>query len=589
MKIQYKLSLSMIALSLVLLLVIAGGFDFLNHHTAIKQSLVNNEQLAERGAHHIEVHLESSADIALTLASAPALRQALQVSNAEFDQFAPEERQIKIAALNSQWRATTDVLSPFIQVYMNNSAAQLLKKQQELLPGRYGEIFLTNRYGALLATTGKLSTLAHAHKYWWQASYSDGKGRIFIDDRGFDTSVQGYVLGIVVPVYEGQEVIGILKCNINIMGPLKHIVDQFAKQGSGVMKIARSNGLIVIAPETTPLSESLPENITPLLQKKMTASAHTDHLLVATAPVPVSLGSDKIGFGGSYKSVDHIKGNTGEVWHTVILIEEDTALIEAHKTTKIIIIAGLLLAFFITIASLIWGRLLSRPLARLTQAAHKIGQGDLETQVIEKDGDEISDLAHSLNEMAANLKTTMASRQELLHEVELRIQTEKELEHQATTDELTALFNRRAFSDHMKKEVERANRYDTPLCLLMFDIDYFKKVNDTYGHDVGDYVLVEVARVARNTVRDQDIVARWGGEEFMVILPHTQEQGGVQIAERLRQAIEEYDFAEPKHITVSVGVTERQPADSCDLLISRVDLALYEAKSAGRNRVEISR
>ncbi len=579
----------MIILSLVALMIITAGFDYLNHRTIIRQTLRNSEQQATRGAHHVEVHLESSAEIALTLASAPILNQALKASNGDFGRLSGEERQKQLTALNTQWQQTSDLLSPFIQGYMTNEAAQLLRKQQELLPARYGEIFLTNRYGALVATTGKLSTLAHAHKYWWQAAYKKGKGRIFIDDRGFDTSVRGYVLGIVVPVYEGQEVIGILKCNINIMGPLKHIIDQFGGQGSGVMKIVRTNGLIVIAPDMEPLSQSLPEEMTSLLVEKQTVSAQTEEVLVATTPVAISLGSEAIGFGGSYKSIDHIKGNSGEVWHTVIVIEEHTALIEAHRTTKIIVVAGLLLAFFITLASLFWGRLLTRPLARLAQAARKIGQGNLETRVVEQNNDEISDLAHSLNEMAFNLKTTMASRQELLHEMELRIQTEKELELLATTDELTDLYNRRAFSVHMKKEVERANRYATPLCLLMFDIDFFKKVNDTYGHEIGDSVLTEIAHLAKTTVRDQDVLARWGGEEFMVILPHTDEQGALHFAERLRRAIAEHDFVKPPNVTVSLGVTERQPGDNCDLLLSRVDLALYDAKAKGRNRAEVAR
>ncbi len=588
MKIQYKLSLTMILLSLVLLIVIAGGFDYLNHHSVFRQTLLSNEQIAQNVAHHVEFHLESSIDTSLTLSSSPIIHQALVKSNSEFDQIGDSKRQEKIAALNKKWLSTGNLLAPFIQRYLGNDVAQFFRHQHELLVGRYGEIFLTNRHGVLIASSGKLTTLFHGDKNWWQASYNNGKGRIFLDDRGFDTSVEGYVLGIVVPIYNGSEVIGILKCNINILGPLKHIVDEFAHMNHGIMKIVRTNGLILIAPDAPPFAKSVTENILPLLKQKTSATLHENEKLVATTPLTLTLGSEKIGFGGTAKAPDHINGNTGEAWHVVIVQDEATVLVEAHKIRKVIIIAVLIVGLFVTLTSLIWGRILTTPLTKLSQTAKKIGQGNLEIRVAEKGRDEISNLAHSLNDMADNLKKTMASRQDLLVEMERRIETEKELAHQAKTDELTGLFNRRAYSEQMKREVERANRYDTPLCLLMFDIDYFKKVNDTYGHEVGDFVLTEVARISKNTMREQDVVARWGGEEFMVILPHTEQEGALKIAERLRSAIGGYDFAEPKQVTVSIGVTERKAGDSYDSLISRVDLALYEAKSAGRNRVEVA-
>ncbi len=586
MKIQYKLSLTMIILSLALLVVIAGGFDYLNHRNTIRHILQKNQQAASNVAHHVQVHLENSVDTTRTLSTAPLLHKALQASNKEFQQLSTEKRQEKIKILNYQWSLAGDD-SNFSLPYLDSEAALFLDRQLDLLPARYGEIFLTNRYGTLVAATNKITTLAHGHKYWWQAAFNKGQGKIFVDDRGFDHSVQGHVLGIVVPIIEDGEITGILKSNITIMGALEHIVLE-AQPAHGSMTIARTNGLIVIGSGTEPLSQYLPVEISSFLRRKVPVSAEIDERLLTSSPVQLTLGSHDVGFGGQGESIDHSKGNTGESWHIVIIQDEGAVLAEAHKTTKTLITAVLVVGLFVTVTSFLWGRVLTRPLVNLARAAQKIGQGHLETRVVEKTSDEIRDLAHSLNEMAANLKRTMASRQELLHEVELRIQTEKELERQATTDELTKLLNRRAFSVHLKKEVQRAKRYNTPLSILMFDLDYFKKVNDTYGHDIGDHVLVEVSRLVKSMVRDQDVVARWGGEEFMVILPHTEESAAMQIGERIRQTIEEHPFGTPPKVTASIGITGHRPLDNCDVLINRVDLALYNAKSAGRNRVELA-
>jgi len=154
------------------------------------------------------------------------------------------ERQSKIEILNGKW--TDEAIgSPFVLPYMTNPLAEYFKKQQQLMPDLYGEIFITNKHGAMVATTGKLSTLAHAHKYWWQECYNAGKGKIFFDDRGFDLSVQGYVIGIVIPIKEDGDIVGILKSNINILPSLGAIVKRHNETELGEMKIVRTKGLIV--------------------------------------------------------------------------------------------------------------------------------------------------------------------------------------------------------------------------------------------------------------------------------------------------------------------------------------------------------
>jgi len=162
---------------------------------------------------------------------------------------------------------------------------------------------------------------------------------------------------------------------------------------------------------------------------------------------------------------------------------------------------------------------------------------------------------------------------------------EEQLQHLSTTDPLTGAYNRRMFIELLERELQRARRYGTVFSLLMFDIDYFKKVNDRYGHDAGDRVLVEVVEICRGTVRTTDILARWGGEEFMVLMPQTESDKARSMAERLRKAVAHHAFADIESLTVSVGVTSLRQLDTIDVLLKRVDEALYAAKKAGRNRV----
>jgi two-component system cell cycle response regulator len=168
------------------------------------------------------------------------------------------------------------------------------------------------------------------------------------------------------------------------------------------------------------------------------------------------------------------------------------------------------------------------------------------------------------------------------------------LEQLAQTDPLTQILNRRALTERITAEMERALRYDSTMALLMIDLDHFKKVNDTYGHLVGDDVLRDVAQLLAETIRGSDIVARYGGEEFLVLLPETDDEGAEKFAERIREAVESHAFSnatdEPLlRLTASVGVAVFPAAriESVEDLFARADAALYRAKADGRNRVRM--
>lgn len=157
---------------------------------------------------------------------------------------------------------------------------------------------------------------------------------------------------------------------------------------------------------------------------------------------------------------------------------------------------------------------------------------------------------------------------------------------QATTDTLTGIHNRLKFNELLKAEVQRTKRYGKPLSLIMFDIDYFKRVNDTHGHQAGDYVLREIAKIISEHLRKTDMFARWGGEEFMVLVPDNDIEQAAMLAEKLRSVVERHYFGEHLRMTASFGVTGFCQDDSLEAFANKADEALYRAKKNGRNRVE---
>ena len=167
-----------------------------------------------------------------------------------------------------------------------------------------------------------------------------------------------------------------------------------------------------------------------------------------------------------------------------------------------------------------------------------------------------------------------------------------ELQRLARYDTLTGLLNRRALIEKLDEWLRHVDRYRGRLCIIMLDLDHFKRVNDDYGHQAGDHVLSTTANVIGSCVRETDFVGRYGGEEFLVILPRTDMVGGRVVAERIRTQMEntriDYDAAHALSLTVSLGVAERSDGDGVDAIVGRADVALYRAKENGRNRVELA-
>ncbi|MGV8933387.1 MAG: diguanylate cyclase, partial [Gallionellaceae bacterium] len=173
----------------------------------------------------------------------------------------------------------------------------------------------------------------------------------------------------------------------------------------------------------------------------------------------------------------------------------------------------------------------------------------------------------------------------IVRDITVRKLADEHLKELASTDVLTGALNRRRFNEVLNNELERAKRYGSTFILIIFDIDHFKRINDTFGHQAGDQVLIKLALLVAKSIRATDLFARWGGEEFTVLAAHYDTDSPVSLAEKLRMLIAEFDFAEVGTVTCSFGTTEYVVGDTEASILKRADKNLYKAKNSGRNCV----
>lgn len=161
----------------------------------------------------------------------------------------------------------------------------------------------------------------------------------------------------------------------------------------------------------------------------------------------------------------------------------------------------------------------------------------------------------------------------------------KLLEKLSITDDLTKIYNRRKLDELLQNELNRCERFSHTFAVSILDIDYFKKINDTYGHQMGDKVLIEIAGILKTHIRKTDSVGRFGGEEFVIICPESDKNGTFELMENIRKSIADYDFQGIKNVTASFGISLLRENDTVTSLLNRADKALYQAKTTGRNKV----
>ena len=393
------------------------------------------KSIADEVADDIDFIFYEKVKTALTLANTPIIKKVLETSNFSYASLPDEKRTKSIKLQNETWKSIKETTDKFILKFTDNKVSHFLKNQQAILKGEYGEIFLTNKFGALVASTSKLSTFAHGHKYWWLGSYFNGKGAVFFDDRGYDDSVGGYVLGLVVPVRKGMEIIGILKCNLNILGSVSQLISGAENKLIGKFKLTRSGGMVVYEEGFEPLSTQLHDSIFKKLKNKniepLIISESGTKYLVGFSEIQLTKGEEGYGFGGKFESIDHKKGNIGESWYILCYRQMSVVLSPIIESIKSIVLMGTVIIFVLLSVSYLFGRKIAKPLAKLDKAAAKIGKGDFEYRIDMRQKDEFGNLASSFNSMANNIQhrnQQLQYKTDELKKKNLELDTQKKLQ-----------------------------------------------------------------------------------------------------------------------------------------------------------------
>lgn len=407
MNIQRKFSLY-IFLIVVLFLVIFSVLSYeYNKSAAIRTAQDLMMWSVYKESNHLGERLVEKSKIAISMASSHEILQEIAKSNKEYSGLDDEARRRRISDLNSRWLKASSDENDFIKSYLWNSVSSSLRFKQQALSEEIGEIFVTNRYGLTIGTTEKLSSIAHNNKYWWKAAYNNGKGRIFFDDRGYDESVGDYVIGVVIPIIESDQVVGVLKCNFRLLEALSNYISSFDSHGGRKIILARSNGRVILGSGAAPLSEVLPSTIMNELSlssaSSIMASINDVEHIVSYSTVGLTYNLENYGFGGRYESNKFTDDDARVAWVLLFADNINSVISSAKDTTSWIIYTGMILALMAGVSALFMGRRISKPIRMFTERANRIGQGHINEKIELDSSDELGILAQAFNNMSGDL------------------------------------------------------------------------------------------------------------------------------------------------------------------------------------------
>lgn len=418
-----------------------------------------------------------------------------------------------------------------------------------------------------------------------------------------DATGLGWVISVVVPVYLEQQLAGVIGIDI----PLQFLLAQSEQQaGTQTLLLDVDKKLLFVsdklaqlainqspdteAPDVAPLSELSPGRLLSLTDSAL----GTELMRVLSAGTQPGL----FQLGGAEYVVSVSEQPEGRLQLLTLRstneIREVTKRVE-HKDWQLLLASTLILLLVsVLVLRAILNRLtrsataISSPIVRLSEESGRLARHNGPIQAINIDTNihELTVLVSNLNLMTSRL----ADKAKRLHEADLTKQLLEEkarmYQMMANTDALTGMNNRKFVDSLFRHEAIRASRNNTALSVMLLDIDFFKKINDTYGHQTGDQVLKRVAKALKSSVRAIDTVGRWGGEEFILVCPDTALAPALELAEKVRLQIEQLPFEGGLRVTASIGVTQYQPGERTERAIARADNSLYRAKHNGRNRVE---
>ncbi|MBI5406585.1 MAG: diguanylate cyclase [Nitrospirae bacterium] len=479
------------------------------------------------------------------------LRDMVARSNRDFEKM--DNVQGFIDEKDHEWTSVPrGTITPFMQKLLENDLSNMLRKKMEFYNDEYNykvyeEVFVTNKFGANVAQTGKTSDYRQDDEEWWQSGKRDN---FYMKDIAYDESAGVHSPDIALRIDDEKgSFIGVIKIVLNIEDTF-----QYMRQ-SAVSERYRDVKFILTTKQGKNIYSAGGGRFLKDLSKDGFFMAAKDDMGF------FAMSEEKSGQDGDLFAYARSKGFG---WILFSEYKSEEIFAPLNRLNKRLSVLAVGIFFLSLILSYLISKTISRPIERLKIAAHDIGDGKLETKIDVHTKDEIGELASVLGRMTDELK------------------------HLATTDHLTQTYNRVKFEEMISMEMDRARRYHRFLSVSVFDIDYFKKVNDTYGHSAGDHVLKTMADIVKKNIRKSTYLFRWGGEEFVIIIPEADVNGAGMLAERIRKTIEDYKFEGVGRVTVSFGITQFKDEDTVDSLLKRADAAVYLSKTNGRNRIEIS-
>lgn len=420
----------------------------------------------------------------------------------------------------------------------------------------------------------------------------------------FDPAGQGWIVSCIAPIYNGNFLEGVsgVDLALNMIG--NHILSIESFESAAVL-LVEEHGLVVAQNDNAgemlslPVLEDIEGEIRSTIGKPDQFNLYTleDKELSLLIKETLNTNQQLISYEDHKYFV--IKSMVEETnWQLIAFIPYDVVeaevihLEKSFRLTFIVTLTVILVCIFVMTA-IYWrkayalAKRISEPIVALTKQLKDFGVTSFEVEPLPKtDIEEVDLLSYEFFRMAHDIR--IRTNKLLRIQIE-KSNTEKTLEtylKEATTDALTGLYNRRKIDDVLDAEVKRANRYHSVFSIMILDVDLFKDVNDLYGHHIGDDVLIGFSEILKENTRSSDFVARWGGDEFVIITVETKVDSAKIMGEKIRSAVETAELAKEIKVTTSIGIAEFDfEKDDARSLMRKADMALYEAKRRGKNSV----
>jgi diguanylate cyclase (GGDEF)-like protein len=499
-------------------------------------------------------------------------------ASSDISRSALEANAIPTAVLEQRWKSGA---------YVYSREAGLLKDLQRINGDRFAEIFFTDPRGNVVASTNPTSDFGQGPEadppngeLWWAQARHRG---MRLGELARDGSSGVYSVDISIALSHDGRFAGVLKAVYNVESLLE-IIGKSTIGRSGHAVLVDAHGNVIAAPRRfASIIFDQASNVSGfeafrLAQNKTPGYTFEQVPWVGRAMIGVaSTGADT-----TFK-LD---------WSAFVIVPVEEALFSARQLFWFGVLTLGVLALVVLGSTVLLSARISKPLIEIADTVSQIEGGALGIRVPHEGIDEVGTLAKAINRMTERLARYEAMNIEKIKQLNVDLEgANLQLKQLATTDALTGLWNRRIFFERLEQEITNAHRSGVPLSLILIDLDHFKNINDTQGHQAGDAVLRGISDLLRTAIRQLDIAARYGGEEMAVILPGADKHGALRLAEKIRKLIslETITVGETElSVTASLGVVTTTDLAEPGIvsMIEMADAALYQAKQGGRDRVE---